>query len=66
MIGMPGSGKTMMVRRLPTILPDLNFDEALETTKIHSVSGTLEKDVGLITTRPFRAPHHTIQYHIRH
>ena len=62
MIGMPGSGKTMMVRRLPTILPDLNFDEALETTKIHSVSGTLEKDVGLITTRPFRAPHHTISY----
>ena len=45
MIGMPGSGKTMMIRRLPTILPDLNFDEALETTKIHSVSGILEKDV---------------------
>ena len=62
MIGMPGSGKTMMIRRLPTILPDLNFDEALETTKIHSVSGILEKDVGLITTRPFRAPHHTISY----
>ncbi len=60
MIGMPGSGKTMMIRRLPTILPRLNFDEALETTKIHSVSGTLEKDIGLITTRPFRAPHHTI------
>jgi len=62
MIGTPGSGKTMMIRSLPTILPDLNFDEALETTKIHSVSGILEKDVGLITTRPFRAPHHTISY----
>ena len=49
-----------MARRIPSILPDLSFDEALETTKIHSVAGTLQKDAGLITTRPFRAPHHTI------
>lgn len=59
LIGNPGSGKTMMARRIPSILPNLSFDEALETTKIHSVAGTL-KDRGLITTRPFRAPHHTI------
>lgn len=50
----------MMARRIPSILPDLSFDEALETTKIHSVAGTLPKDAALITTRPFRAPHHTI------
>ena len=50
----------MMARRIPSILPDLTFDEALETTKIHSVAGKLEKDISLITTRPFRAPHHTI------
>lgn len=49
-----------MARRIPSILPDLSFDEALETTKIHSVAGTLPKDAALITTRPFRAPHHTI------
>lgn len=60
LIGNPGSGKTMMARRIPSILPDLSFDEALETTKIHSVAGNLTKDIGLITTRPFRAPHHTI------
>ena len=60
MVGSPGSGKTMMARRIPSILPDLNFNEALEITKIHSISGNLEKDVGLITTRPFRAPHHTV------
>ncbi len=60
LIGTPGSGKTMMARRVPTILPDLSFEEALEITKIHSVSGNLEKNTGLITTRPFRAPHHTI------
>ncbi len=53
-------GKTMMARRIPTILPDLSFEEALETTKIHSVAGTLPKDTPIITTRPFRAPHHTV------
>lgn len=53
-------GKTMMARRLPTILPDLSFKEALEITKIHSIAGTLPSSVPLITTRPFRAPHHTV------
>ncbi|MFC1523292.1 YifB family Mg chelatase-like AAA ATPase [Thermodesulfobacteriota bacterium] len=60
MKGPPGSGKTMMARRLPTIIPDLSFEEALETTKIYSVMGLLQENKGLITTRPFRAPHHTI------
>jgi len=60
MRGTPGSGKTMMARRLPTILPDLIFEEALETTKIYSVMGLLPDSKGLITARPFRAPHHTI------
>ena len=60
LIGSPGSGKTMMARRIPYILPDLSFDESLETTKIHSVAGVLPKDTPLITHRPFRAPHHTI------
>ncbi len=50
----------MMARRLPTILPDLSFDEALEITKIHSIAGTLPSNIPLITTRPFRAPHHTV------
>jgi len=59
MIGPPGSGKTMVAKRIPTILPPLEFEEALESTKIHSVAGLTEKR-GLITTRPFRAPHHTI------
>jgi magnesium chelatase family protein len=60
MIGPPGSGKTMLAKRLPSILPPLNFEEALETTKIHSVAGILSKDKALITERPFRSPHHTI------
>lgn len=59
LIGPPGSGKTMLSKRIPTILPPLEFEEALECTKIHSVVGLTEKN-GLITTRPFRAPHHTI------
>ncbi|MDZ7374884.1 MAG: YifB family Mg chelatase-like AAA ATPase [candidate division KSB1 bacterium] len=60
MIGPPGSGKTMLAKRLPTILPDLTLEEALETTKIHSVAGLLPPDTALVATRPFRAPHHTI------
>ncbi len=60
MIGPPGSGKTMLARRLPTILPDLTLEEALETTKIHSVAGLLPSDTALIAIRPFRSPHHTI------
>ncbi len=60
LIGPPGAGKTMMARRLPGILPPLTFDEALEVTSIHSVAGLLAPDAGLIATRPFRAPHHTI------
>ena len=58
--GPPGSGKTMLTRRLATILPPMSFDEALETTKIYSIVGKLSTDMPLITVRPFRAPHHTI------
>ncbi len=60
LIGPPGSGKTMLARRLPTILPPMSFEEAIETTKVHSVAGMLAEKEGLIGTRPFRAPHHTI------
>lgn len=60
MIGPPGSGKTMLAKRLPSILAPLTFEEALETTKIHSVAGVLEAGAGLVTQRPFRSPHHTI------
>ena len=59
-IGPPGAGKTMLAKRMPSILPPLSLHEALETTKIHSVSGKLHKSDSLITVRPFRAPHHTI------
>ena len=60
MIGPPGSGKTMLAKRLPTILAPLSLGEALETTKIHSVANVLDAGAGLVTERPFRAPHHTI------
>ena len=60
LIGPPGSGKSMMAKRLPSILPPLSLHESLETTKIHSVAGRLGKDVSLIAIRPFRSPHHTI------
>ena len=60
MVGPPGSGKSMMAKRLPSILPPLTLSESLETTQIHSIAGKLGKDVSLISQRPFRAPHHTI------
>lgn len=60
MIGPPGSGKTMLARRIPTILPELSLSEAIETTKIHSIIGLTSLKQSLLTTRPFRAPHHTI------
>jgi magnesium chelatase family protein len=60
MIGPPGSGKTMLARRLPSILPQMSFDESIETTKIHSIMGLLRQGQPLIATRPFRSPHHTI------
>ena len=59
MVGPPGSGKTMLAKRIPSILPPITFEEALETTKIHSVAGFTDAR-GLLTIRPFRSPHHTI------
>jgi magnesium chelatase family protein len=60
LIGPPGAGKTMLAKRLPTILPLMTLDESLETTKIHSVAGKMGKNIGLVSNRPFRSPHHTI------
>ncbi|MCQ2478639.1 MAG: YifB family Mg chelatase-like AAA ATPase [Clostridia bacterium] len=60
LIGPPGAGKSMLAKRLPSILPDMTFEESIETTKIHSVAGVLDKDNPIITVRPFRSPHHTV------
>ena len=60
MIGPPGSGKSMLAKRIPSILPPLNLEEALETTKIHSIAGLLDSKIGLVTVPPFSSPHSTI------
>ena len=60
MVGPPGSGKTMLAKRIPSVLPQLTFEEAIQTTKIHSVAGLLDSSQGIMGARPFRSPHHTI------
>ena len=60
LIGPPGSGKSMLAKRIPSILPEMTFEESIETTRLHSIAGTLTDDMPLITVRPFRSPHHTI------
>ena len=60
LIGPPGSGKSMLAKRLPTILPEMTMEESIDSTKIHSIAGTLRRDTPLIKTRPFRSPHHTV------
>ena len=60
LVGTPGSGKSMMAKRIPSILPEMTFEEALETTMIHSIAGKLPEGSALLSSRPFRAPHHTI------
>ncbi len=60
LIGPPGSGKSMLAKRFSTILPEMTFDESMETTKIHSIAGVIDKDNPMVTSRPFRSPHHTI------
>ena len=60
LIGPPGSGKSMLAKRLPGILPDMTFEESIETTKIHSIAGVLPDSTGLISNRPFRSPHHSV------
>lgn len=60
LIGPPGSGKSMLAKRLPSILPDMTFEETIQTTKIHSIAGAIPPNVSLVKTRPFRSPHHTI------
>jgi magnesium chelatase family protein len=60
MLGPPGSGKTMLARRLPALLPELTLDEALDVTRVHSISGLLPAGIGLLRTRPFRSPHHNV------
>ena len=63
MCGTPGAGKTLLAKCVPTIMPDMTFEEAIETTKIHSIAGLIDEKEGMITVRPFRSPHHTASLH---